>query len=319
MFDFLHKNIIFQSFLLLVLLALCAFSIFSSLRVSDLTGAPVLAGSLQHLHTHYPLLLKIVTFLTLVLQLILLQHFIHKNSLTEDKTLYPSVIYLALLAGGQVFTSLNSVFFINLFIILLLLLNSGYENASIKNRVFMSGALVGVISFLDIASAVTIFFIFISLTVNRFSKAKDILLTIFGFGIPIIYFFSYYLFTDQYVGARESLQQLHFLGFFDSISYLGIRDYLAFSALALYLLYMGITLNMIFSKKLIVMRRRLISIHAMTVCLFAITLLTYAGYPSLLTYLFLPVAVYYSISSQYKANWIFNDILSLFLIILLCL
>lgn len=319
MFKFLNKNLILQSILFIGLLGYSVFLIFNGLEFYIPEGAPVLSTSLYALATNYPLLMQVVVTCVLLSQLALLQYFFGKNDFSESFQLSPSIWYMAYLAGSGCLTHLSPLFFINLLIIILLLLNANYDMASIKSRVLVSGILIGIAFFIDIVCALLIVFIIIALIVNRFSKAKDILVSIFGFSIPVIYFFCYYLFTDQLSIITDSFLQLRFFGFYHSFPALSVINIIGFILLVVMLLYLMVLLRVIFANKLIVMRRRLITLDVMTIVLFFIIMLSPDHYPGVLLYLFIPVSVYCSLISQHKRHWLLHDIVMLTVLILLCL
>ena len=319
MFKFLNKNLFFQAFLLIALLGYSGWSIFSGLQVVMLPDMSTLSSAILSLMETNPLLMKIIVSLTLLFQLILFQYLFRKHNLTEGTVLWAPIFYLSLLIGNNTFSQLTPIFFINFIVLLLLLLNSEYDARSIKNRVFFSGILIGITFFMDFATAILLSFITLSLVINRFSKAKDILLSLFGFSIPLIYFCSYFFFTDQLDVLENFITPSSFFGFMNSIDQLVSQDiiYIGFSFLPL--IYFIITLSFVFSQKLIVLRRRLTVINVLTATLFVLSFISCEHYPQLLAWLFVPISIYFALITQIKKNWILHDVIILISIVLLCL
>jgi hypothetical protein len=162
-------------------------------------------------------------------------------------------------------------------------------------------------------------FVMVALLVNRFSKVRDILLSLLGFSIPIIYAFAFYLFTNQYMAEHTHTFHPVFFGFYSYLSDFKIIEIIAFLFMTLVLFYFSIVLTMVFSTKFIIMRKRLISINTLTITLFVMLFVTVFPYSASIVYMFVPITVYCSIISQQKKNWILNNIFILLIIILLCL
>lgn len=319
MYKFLHKNIVFHLLIIILLLGYSFFVLFTeSTYVASPDGSSI-DLYIRKIWDNNILLMRIITALFLVMKLLLLQIYFERNQFFEGTNLFPSIFYLVLLAGTGSIANVSILFFVNFFLILLLLLNSGYQPQSIKNQVFISGFIIGVLFFADISSLLLFVFVIASLLVNRFSKIRDVLLTLLGFSIPIIYVSAIYLFTDQYLITEGS--GFHFMpfGFYPSLTKLTVIEIVAFFFMILSLLYFGSILAFIFSSKLIIMRRRLISINALSITLFATLFFTSFAYPFSLVYMFIPITVYCSIVTQQKQNWVFNYILMIGLTVLLCL
>ncbi|MDL2296584.1 hypothetical protein LJC53_05755 [Bacteroidales bacterium OttesenSCG-928-C03] len=319
MYKFLNKNIVFHSFLLFALLVYAIYLILTQSNYIFSPESSIFDLLLGEMWQKNVLSMRIVAVFSLLLQIVLLQYYFRNNQFLEDKSLLPSIIYLALLVASGSLSSLSLVFFVNLFVILLLMLNSGYQTQSVKNQVFISGFIIGVLLFADVSSLLLFFFVFGSLLVNRFSKARDILLTLMGFLIPVIYAFAIYLFKDQYLVDSMDGYAFKFFGFYSGLSSLKVIEIIAFFFMVVVLLYFASSLTMIFSSKLIIMRRRLISINALTVVLLPILFVTPFAYPYSLAYMFIPITIYGALICQYKNKWVLNDFLLLALIVLLCL
>lgn len=319
MYKILNKNIFFHAIIILGLLAYSFYLLFTKSAYYPSPEFSMFDTILAENWMSHPLFMQIITGGVLLLKLVLLQLFFIRSQFFDNFNLLPSLIYLVLWIGTGGALQLSIIFFVNFFIILLLLLNSGYQLHSVKNQVFTSGFILGLLFFADISTALLLFFVIGSLMVNRFSKIRDVLLMILGFLIPLIYVFAIYLFTNQYLLPLEDHFSIQTFGFYPALHKLTVMEIVAFFVMILALLYSAATLTMIFSSRLIIMRRRLISINAMSITLFVILFITAFAYPVSLMYMLVPITVYFSILSQYKRKWIFHDIMILLVITLLCL
>lgn len=319
MYRFINRNVSLQGFVFFLLFAYAIYLIVtgSNVEIGGGSGLSLFFSNLQNIH---PVLLKIVVIVALILQLVLLQMVIKVNEITEGTSLYPSIWYMAVFVATKAFECQNSLFFVNLIALLLLLLNSNYETGSIKNRAFFSGILIGLAAFFDVASLWLSVFVIASLLVNRFSKAKEILLCFFGIFIPLIYLFSFYFFRDEIPLLVQTFSELKSFSIFFSTIEVKSIIYLIFEGIIF--LYIIFTLRYFFSSKLVVMRRRLISVNMLAISFLLIILTTSAYFPNSLAYCSIPVALYFTSLQQEKKNWIFHWGLMLGLItffVLICL
>jgi hypothetical protein len=319
MFKFLNKNLIVQIVILAGLIICSAVNIFGNIKMTLPSGTDPLYRLLFSLLSNYPAMLRLVVIVLLTLQIVMLQFFFKKNNFSDTITLFPTIWYLAFLVAGNFLQEISPLFFVNFFVILLLNLNVNYDSASIKNSVFLSGIIIGISFFIDVTSLLLLFFVIFSLTVNRFSKGKDIFIAIFGFFIPIIYFLSYGFMTDNFYVIIPSFQNFHFFGiatFFTEWNYWDLIFVILFFFI---LFYSVVVLKLYFSNKLIVMRKRLVTINILTVVLFLALVLSGNHYPNLILFMVIPVSIYFPLIQDNKQRWIFNDIILLLLLISLWL
>lgn len=319
MYNFFNKNLIVQTIILAALSIYSIVIIFGNINLVTPSGVDPLYQVLYSLLVNHTGILRLFVIILLIFQIVLLQFFFKKNNFSDSLSLFPAIWYLAILVAGNFLQQISPLIFVNFFVILLLYLNINYESGSIKNNVFLSGIIIGISFFIDVTSLLLLFFVIFSLIVNRFSKGKDIFIAIFGLLIPVIYFISYGFFTDNLFLMIPSFQDFHFFGIAAFFTTFKIWDLIFIILLVIILLYAIVYLKISFSNKLIVMRKRLITINILTVILFLAFILSGNHYPHLLLYMLIPVSIYFPLIQDNKQRWIVNDILFLLLIISLWL
>ena len=319
MFKLLNKNIYFQLALFISLLGYSIYAIFSHAILLTAENPPLLAQLFYHILVGKEHLIQFSCIFIFIIQLILIQLFFKRSNFSEETSLYPSIIYLALSSVLNLNIYLSVISLVIVLFLIILLFNIDYSAETIKKRVFISGLLIGVSFLIDKSSVLSLLFITISLIVNRFSRTKDVLVAVFGFVIVLIYAVAYYLFTDNIDQLPLLFNFDHFFAFFRISEPLLVKDIVGIIFAFLLGCYCMISLRMIYSGKLIVMRRRLFTLNISALIMVLILLLSEVMYPISLQYIIVLFAMYYAMIIQYKRNWLLHDILILFTIFLLWL
>jgi hypothetical protein len=130
---------------------------------------------------------------------------------------------------------------------------------------------------------------------------------------------SYYFLTDQFGKVAEACTYLSFFGFAGALVMLSAFQLIKLILLILILFYFLIWLRLQYSSKLIVLRRRLVSIEVMTIVLLCMLLFSNSFYTELSLYLVLPFTVYFTLVMQEQRRWVFHDILIMITLLLLWL
>jgi hypothetical protein len=138
---------------------------------------------------------------------------------------------------------------------------------------------------------------------------KDIGVAFFGFLLPVIYFLSYCFLTDQFEKTTEIYTHLSFFGFAKSLLTLSVTQLVKLALLLMILFYFLILLRLQYASKLIILRRRLVSIDVMTLVLLCMLLLSNSTYMELPLFMALPFSIYFSLAVQEQSRWIFHNIL----------
>ena len=318
MYNFFNRNRVLQSLFLLFFLGWGIFLLLTHSATFDFEWSPVMTLFFPMVSSS-SLLLRILTILILCTTLILCQLFFRKYDFFDTLSYYPSVFFLVIvLLSGIYIKSLFPLIFLFI-LVLILLINVDYTLSVVKGRIFISGILIGIISFLNVSAVLLLFFLLLSLISHRFIRLKDVCVAFFGFVFPIIYFLSYYFLTDQFGKIIELFSHLSVFGFAKSFIDISVFQLIKLLWFIIIMLYFLMWLRLQYTSKLIVLRRRLVSIDAMSIILLCMLFLSNSSYTEAPLYLALPFTVYFSLATREQRRWIFHDILILITLLLLCL
>jgi hypothetical protein len=261
---------------------------------------------------------KIMALLCGGIQLCLMQWYYRHNRFAEDKLFLAPIIYMVFWCTNFHYLWLSPLNIVQTILLLLLVINTNYDNVNVKNRVFLSGLLIGLCALIDIASICLIFFIIISLVVNRFSRFKETLIAIGGLMIPFLYYATLYLITDRVDMLMLMIQDIDFNHYFVFIRDMDKWSIIRGGILLAVLFYMVVRISLLYQQRIVVLRRRVLTIHGMTLAILLILLCSPGAFSLKISYFFIPLTFYTTLLSQEKANWVLQDILFLGLIIVLC-
>lgn len=319
MFKFIYKRPIIQLVILVLLFAYSTYRLISHAEFLLPDGMSNCYKACYNFLSAKPVLTFIVLFAILLLYLFILLRYFNQSSFVETYSYMPAIWSLALMNCMHFFDVITPLYFIILIIALLLLLYLKYEDYNIKHHVFFSGVLVGIASLIDMTAALLIIFVIASLVVNRFSKAKDIVISILGILTTYIYYVSYYFLTDQVELLRWNFATTDFFVFYQVFSPFSIK-LLIFTILFFFLTFYSTSkLKLFFDNKLIVLRKRLIAVNIIFATCFIIFICSPLMFKYSLCYFIVPFALYFSLLNLTKGNQWFNDILIILFSVSLCL
>lgn len=314
MFNYLQKSKIIQSLIILGLIIYTAINLYSS----PITY--ILEENSSHAYrqfVHFIMLhdawFYLVFSVNLVLQLILLHSFFQRNNFTEEKSWMSVIWYLFFLNFAVDINQITPAFFTNTVIIVLLHLNVNNSPLNLKNKVTLSGILIALNSLLDVTSGLLLLFLISSLLISRFSKFKDVLIAIIGFSIPYLYLFSFYFLQDRLLSFLETYQNIQLFSLFTSGNFSILHILIASFALFL-MIFLSLIVKINYDNKLIILRKRVISLALLLITTVIIILVTNIPIKSSLSYLFVPTALYFSITHSIKKHAIANEVI----VILIC-
>lgn len=147
----------------------------------------------------FPKLYPILTFLLLMVQALVLNHFINSQRMTGKPSWFPAMAYLlltSLLPEWNYFSAPLIVNTILLYIIITLFSTYNQDNA--KGKIFNAGLASGLASFIFFPSVTFLFWILLALMIMRPFRLNEWVLCLLGATTPF-YFYAVYLFiTDQW-------------------------------------------------------------------------------------------------------------------------
>ncbi len=320
MFYYLNKSLPVQLVLIVLLLAWSVFTVVTQTTVCSAEGQTLFFGALADFWSKHPVNLKVSIISILLLESLLIARFYSVNRFAENHTYIPVVFFLLMMNAGGFLVKISPALFTLVFMTFMVMLTSQEENdRPLKNRIFTSGLLVAIASLIDPVAICSVLFLILALITNRFSKSKEILIMVFGLLFVYVYVFSVSFFTDSFSTLSDSLKNLSFFNLFKDFKSLTVFDYVFVVYTVTLVSYLIIQLKLFYDNKLIVLRKRLVTIHLLMFILIAMLLLSGLPLSSSLLYILLPITLYFSMLSQIKRRIIFHDILIVAFFVLLWL
>lgn len=320
MLYYLNKHNVPQLIILIALFVWAAFTVFSQMTFLPAAGQTVFYQRITMLWLQNPLHYKVVAVIFLLLELLFLERFYMVSRFSDNHTFMPSLFYLLFINVGGFCKVFTPAWFTVFLLSLILLFNAQDDNEKpVKNRTFASGLLIGICSLLDpYALGLTLFMVMVLLT-QRFSKSKEILILFIGVLFSYAYVSAIFFITDGFSLLVESFRHLRVFTMLKNFRLLDVLDlsFLAYFVVSVFL--MGLRLKMFYDNKLIVVRKRFVTIHFLSFILFAMMLLTGLDFKYGLLYMAAPMAVYFSMLTLPKSKIIFHDIIIVAFFVLLWL
>ena len=320
MFYYLNKNGIVQIVIMVFLMAWAMFTIMNQMTIYSAEGQSLLFSKLIGFWSEHPVNMKVTVGVMLLLETLLIAYYYSLNRFSDNQTHIAALFFLLLLNVGGFLKQITPASITLMFMTLIMLVNSQDENERpVKNRVFTSGLLVGLCSLFDPVSICAIVFLLLALITHRYSKSKEIIILLFGLMFVYIYFFSACFFTNNFPVLIDSIKQLHFFGLIKNIPLLTVYDYVFVIYTIVFVVYLMIQLKLFYDNKLIVLRKRLVTMHFLMFVSVGMLLLSGLSLSAGFLYMILPVTVYFSMITQYKSRIILHDILIVAFFVLLWL
>lgn len=320
MFQFLNKHIVLQWILITLMLMGAGYVVFTRMTLCPPDGQGVLYAPLHAWLAASPLAMRVIASLLLLLSLLLLQRYFQISKFYENKTWMPLVFLLGLLLCGRFLELFSPVWFTLPTLAAILLFNTrDASEQPVKNRVFSSGIMVGLCTLVDPYSVWILLFIVMALLANRFTKFKEIVILICGFELVYAYVFAVGFLTGTTPAIVHSIKHVAYFEIIRHVGSLKVLDYVLALVILLGFFYMVAVLTRYFDTKLIVLRKRFLTIIFLFVVMLVALLFSQYVFRPALIYLVLPLTLLYSLMSLLKNRWLLNDILMAAVIVLLCL
>ena len=309
MFKILNKYIGIQWFLLALLFIIAEFQIFRVSTLMDPKGFPILYEAIYNNLFNSSISRSIVISIVLILSIIGIQHYFSINKFASKNSLYPSIIYLSILVISGNLKVVSPIFFTNFFIIIILLLNDSYFKGRTKSKVFYSGMFIGLSLFIDPSSIVLLIFLISSMIINTVISLKDFLVALFGIIIIGIYVLVYHFFTDSLEILLVNFSHINLFNIFKTNIQISTLQLIFTAINSIILLYLIIKISLIYETKVIVMRKKVITLNALLICLIATILISGIEIHFIIRYLYIPISILISILVQNPNRFLIYEIL----------
>jgi len=320
MFYYINKNSILQWILILALTVWSVITIFTQMSLYPADNQMILYQDIYRFWVQNPLHYKITAVVMLLVEMSLIQWFYQANKLSENVTYMPVLFFLALVNAGKFLLMFTPAYFTVCIMTIVMLSNIRNDNnESIKIRIFFSGVLIGINTLFDPISIWIALFVIMALIANRFSKAKEIIILLSGLVTTYIYVFTVYYFSNQLPSLGKMLTAYPYFGIIHTLSTLRIVDMVMAGYVLLLTFYLSTTLKLFYDNKLIVLRKRLVTIHLLLFVTVVMLVFSDFDFQNALNYMLIPITLYLSMICLVKNRRWFHDFLIVALFVLLCL
>lgn len=319
MFRILNKIIGLQWFLLFLLIVIAGFQIFSTSRLMDPTGFPIIYKSIYNILYTNAIARSITLSLILILSIIGVQYYFSKNNFAPKNSLLPAIVFLSilLLTGGLKVVS--PIFFTNFSIIIILLINESHYKGLSKSNVFYSGMIIGLSLLIDPASIVLLLFLIVSMIINTVITPKDLIVSLLGIFTIGIYLIAYYFFIDGLDILWANFAQIKLFTIFTTARQLSTLQMIFIPLNFIIIFYLVIKVSLIYENKVIVMRKKIITLNALLLCIIGTIVFSGISPEFLFRYFYIPISLLISILVQNPNRFFVYEILITLLFIGLCL
>lgn len=320
MLNFINKHTILQLVFALLLLGWTGYTVFTQLSFFPTDGQTLLYQKIAPIWENSTMGCKIVAMLMILLEILFVQRFYSLNKFSDNQTFMPSVMFLAFLNVSGMLTVFTPAWFTVFILTFLLLYNLRDNNEKpVKNRILASGALIALATLLDFHSVWLVFFLICALAANRFSKFKDVLILFAGALLVYVYVFTFHFLRGSMHEWSLSYAHYQFFELIKSIPSLKVLDYVLMGYLLVSTIYVVTLLKLFYDNKLIILRKRFVTIVLLTIASVAMVLFTSLNFRLGLAYLLIPMTLVYSMLSNIKRRKFLHDLLFIALVVLLCL
>lgn len=319
MFRILNKIKGLQWFLLFLLLAIAGYQIFNESVLMDPAGFPILYKSIYNILSVNGIAHSLIISFVLILSILGVQYYFSKNKFSLKISLLPSILYLSILVLSGNLKVVSPIFFTNFFIIIILLLNEFYYKGLSKSNVFYSGMIIGLSLMIDPSSIVLFLFLIVSMVINTVISPKDIIVSLLGIITIGIYFIAYYFFIDNLDVLWVNFSQINLFEVFKTPLQLSTFQMIFIPLNFIILLYLVVKVSLIYENKVIVMRKKIITLNALLFCIMGTIAISGIGSEFLFRYFYIPISLLISILVQNPNKYFLYEILITLLFIGVCL
>lgn len=315
MFKFLHRNLVLQWTITLVLLLLSVYLMINSSNILSSNGYPIFYYGFVYFISKSILAYRIFTMMIIILSLLLIQIYFTRNNFVHKTSVLPSIFYLIFVIISGIIKQPGAVLISNLFIIIILMINDTYYKTNSKSKLFFIGMIYGISILIELTTLPLIAFIIVSLFMNTVIKPKDLVIIFFGILTIGIYLFALFYFTDQLDFLISNFQQIKMYTIFTSPIQLKPIQWAILPILFFIFLYIILKINKVYENKVIVMRKKMITFNVLILCLIGTILFTNGTPGQFISYFIIPFSILFSIFSQFKSKYFIHDFLILLFII----
>ena len=318
MFRSIQSKLFLQVVCVLALLVWAVLQFIGPTHFLQPLSSTVFWQMLAPLQSHYGGMITIISF-GLLLQILLTDVYYFRGGFGDNHHLMVCIWFLLILCCGGFVSELSPVWFSNLILAIIISLNFDYDNGNLKSKDLLSGILTGVASLFYPPMLFVAFFVISSLIINRFSKYKDIIVYILGILLVYLYIFCFYFFCNRLPELYQFVTEIRFYNTFMMTEMYSWKVMVLIATTVASLLYAIVVLKIQYDSKTVLLRKRLITIHLITMSTLLLMAFSPFDFHQAVGFLLIPMTLYYSMLSQMKEHPFINDLMMLIFVVALCL
>jgi hypothetical protein len=318
MFRFIQSKLFLQLVCVLALLTWAVLQFIGATHYVQDTSTSSFWQMLSPLQNHYGGMIAVISF-GLLLQILLTDVYYFRGGFGDNHHLMVCIWFLLILCCGGYVSELSPVWLTNLMLAIIISLNFDYDSGNLKSKDLLSGILTGVASLFYPPMVFVAFFVISSLIINRFSKYKDIIVYILGILLVCIYIFSFYFISNRLPELYQFVSGIRFYNTFAMTEMYSWQVMVLIATTVVSLLYATIVLKIQYDSKTVILRKKLITIHLITMSCLLLMVFSPFDIHQAVGFLIIPMSLYYSMLSQMKEHTFINDIMMLIFVVALCL
>ena len=318
MFRFIQSKIFLQTVCVVALLAWAVLQFVGATHYVQVPSSTSFWQMLSPLQNHYGGMIAVIC-IGLLLQILLTDVYYFRGGFGDNHHLMVCIWFLLILCCGGFISELSPVWLSNLMLAIIISLNFDYDNGNLKSKDLLSGILTGVASLFYPPMLFVAFFVISSLIINRFSKYKDIIVYILGILLVYLYIFCFYFFCNRLPELFQLVSEIRFYNTFAMTEMYSWQVMVLIATTVASLLYATVVLKIQYDSKTLLLRKKLITIHLITMSCLLLMVFSPFDIHQAVGFLLIPMSLYYSMLSQMKEHPFINDIMMLIFVVALCL
>lgn len=293
MFYLLRKAHLLQLIVGVIALLWCGVMIFiKPLDVSLLNNSLPCSVALSQWMTAHPVGTQFWVLLLLLLQGAMLFHYVRTCGFLDEENALSILFFCAFSLGMGIFLPLTPAWFTNTATLAVLNLSNRALSSNSKAPLLLAGIVLGIATLFDLTALLLLVFFILYVLIHQIDKLRDLLATLCGVLTPYLYLLAHHYFANSLPTYLHSFSQLHLHFPLFTQTHYSLYALIAMPLGLLLTVYVMFRLKVLYSNKLIIIRRRFLLLCILFCFNLAMVLTSNVTFPLSLYYLIIPITVF---------------------------
>ena len=293
MFYLLRKAHLLQLIVGVIALLWCGVMIFiKPLDVSLLNNSLPCSVALMQWTMSHPVGTQFWVLLLLLLQGAMLFHYVRTCGFLDEENALSILFFCAFLLGMGIFLPLTPAWFTNTATLAVLNLSNRALSSNSKTPLLLAGIVLGIATLFDLTALLLLVFFILYVLIHQIDKLRDLLATLCGVLTPYLYLLAHHYFANSLPTYLHSFSQFHLNFPLFTQTHYSLYTLIALPLSLLLTVYVMFRLKVLYSNKLIIIRRRFLLLCILFCFNLAMVLTTNVPFPLSLYYLLIPITVF---------------------------